>query len=59
MTTRQQRRKRRKNLFHFMRRTIVLRYLLVPFVKTSMYYGDYGMYDEMYAFGIRIILIQT
>jgi len=55
MLTSHERRERRKDLFKFIRRTIVLRYLLTPLILTSWNYNYYGLWRETYVFGIRLM----
>jgi hypothetical protein len=55
MPTRWHKRERRMAIFQFVRRTIILRFLVAPFAKTTWCYGPMGCYDEIYIFGIRVI----
>jgi len=59
MLVREKRRERRQSFVKFVRRTIVFRFLLTPFVRDSFDYGFYGVWKEIYVFGIRITGVRT
>jgi hypothetical protein len=53
-----ERRARRHNILLFIRRTIVLSLLLVPFARMEYSYGYHGIWKETYIFGIRVVGVQ-